>query len=126
MYCLMCRRITETENIATATSTNVRLIRRDQYVTCAKTKTQFVKSGAAGGSFLDTFVNNISFEMHLPGQNFTGPGTKLYKRLNLDGTLNEWSIPKTELTTQLIITIKAIQKMMILKQGIRFLIKNAW
>ena len=31
--------------------------------------------------------------MHLPGHNFTGPGTKLYKRLNHDGTPKEWSIP---------------------------------
>ena len=31
--------------------------------------------------------------MHLPGHNFTGPGTKLYKRLNPDGTPKEWSIP---------------------------------
>ena len=31
--------------------------------------------------------------MHLPGHNFTGPGTKLYTRLNSDGTPKEWSIP---------------------------------
>ena len=31
--------------------------------------------------------------MHLPGHNFAGPGTKLYKRLNPDGTPKEWSIP---------------------------------
>ena len=31
--------------------------------------------------------------MHLPGHNFTGPGTKLYKKLNQDGTPKEWSIP---------------------------------
>ena len=31
--------------------------------------------------------------MHLPGHNFTGPGAKLYKRLNPDGTPKEWSIP---------------------------------
>ena len=31
--------------------------------------------------------------MHLPGHNFTGPGTKLYKRLNPDRTPKEWSIP---------------------------------
>ena len=31
--------------------------------------------------------------MHLPGHNFTGPGTKLYKRWNPDGTPKEWSIP---------------------------------
>ena len=27
--------------------------------------------------------------MHFPGHNFTGPGTKLYKRLNPDGTPSE-------------------------------------
>ena len=31
--------------------------------------------------------------MHLPGYKFIGPGTKLYKRLNPDGTPKEWSIP---------------------------------
>ena len=36
MYCLKCRRVTETENIATATSKNGRLMRRDQCVTCRK------------------------------------------------------------------------------------------
>ena len=49
--------------------------------------------GVAGGSFLNTFVNKLPFEMHLPGHNFTGPGTKLYKKLNPDGTPKEWSIP---------------------------------
>ena len=29
----------------------------------------------------------------MPGHNFTGPGIKLYKRLNPDGTPKEWSIP---------------------------------
>ena len=31
--------------------------------------------------------------MDLPGHNVTGPGTKLYKRLNSDGTPKEWSMP---------------------------------
>ena len=31
--------------------------------------------------------------MHLPGHNFTGPGTKLKKRLNQDLTPKEWSKP---------------------------------
>ena len=51
-----------------------------------KTKTQFVKNGADGGSILNTLVNKLPFEMHLPGHNFTGPATKLYKRLNPDET----------------------------------------
>ena len=73
MYCLKCQRVTETKNIATATSRNGKLMRRGQCITCEKTKTQFVKKGAAGGSFLNTLVNKLSFEMHLPGHNFTGP-----------------------------------------------------
>ena len=31
--------------------------------------------------------------MQFPGHNSTGSGTKLYKRLNSDGTPKEWSIP---------------------------------
>ena len=58
-----------------------------------KTKTQFIKKDATGGSFLNSLVNKLPFEMHLPGHNITGPGTKLYKRLNPDGTPKEWSIP---------------------------------
>ena len=58
-----------------------------------KTKTQFIKRDAIGGSFLNSLANKLPFEMHFPGHNFTGPGTKLYKRLNSDGTPKEWSIP---------------------------------
>ena len=77
MYCLKCRRITDTENITTAVSKNSRLMRRGQCVGCRKIKTQFIKKGTAGGSFLNSLVNKLSFEMHLPGHNFTGPGIKL-------------------------------------------------
>ena len=38
-------------------------------------------------------MNKLPFEKHLPGHNFTGPGTKFYKRLNPDGTPKAWSIP---------------------------------
>ena len=89
MYCLKCRRVTENEKITTAMSKNGRLMSRDKCITCKKTKTQFVKKGVAGGSFLNTLVKKLPFEMHLPGHNFTGPGTKLYKRLNPDGTPKE-------------------------------------
>ena len=58
-----------------------------------QTKTQFIKRDATGGSSLNTLVNKLPFEMHLPGQNFTGPGRNLYKRLNPDETSKEWSIP---------------------------------
>ena len=93
MYCLKCRRVTETENIATATSKNGRLMMRDQCITYGITKTHFIKRDATGGSFLNTLMNKLPFEMHLPGHNFTGPETKLYKRLGQHGTPKEWSIP---------------------------------
>ena len=56
------------------------------------TKTQFFKS-SKGGSLLNKFINNLPVEMHLPGLNFTGPGTKLNKRLNPDLTPKKWSKP---------------------------------
>ena len=89
MYCSKCRRITGTEDITTAASKNGRPMRRSQCIACGKTKIQFVKRGAAGGSFLNTLVNKLPFEMHFPGHNFTGSGTKLYKALNSDGPLSK-------------------------------------
>ena len=59
---LKCRRVTESENIITATSKNGRLMRRGQCVTCGKTKIQFVEREAAGGCFLNTLVNKLPFE----------------------------------------------------------------
>ena len=73
MYCEKCRRVTETENITIATSKNGRLMRRGQCITSGKIKTQFIKSDATGGSFLETLGNNLPFEMHLSGHNYTGP-----------------------------------------------------
>ena len=70
--------LTETENVTTGTFKNGRLMRRGQCITYGKTKTLFVKREADGGSFLNTFVNKLPFDMHLPGHNFSGPGTKLY------------------------------------------------
>ena len=52
MYCVKCRRVTETEYITISTFKNGRLMRRGQCITCAKTMTQFIKSDAIGGSLL--------------------------------------------------------------------------
>ena len=43
MYCLKCRRVTETENISTATSRNGRLMRRGQCITCGILKLNLLK-----------------------------------------------------------------------------------
>ena len=68
-------------------------MKHEQCFTCGKTNTQFVKKGADGGSFLNTLVNKLPFQMHLPGHHFTGPETKLYTILHPDGIPKEWSIP---------------------------------
>lgn len=34
-----------------------------------------------GGGIVNSFINNLPFELHLPGYNYCGPGTKLVKRL---------------------------------------------
>ena len=93
MYWLKCRRVTETENITTVTSKNDRLMRRSQCVTCGKIKCQFVRKDVGGRCFLNSLVNKLPFEMHLPGHKFTGPVIKQKKRLNPDGTPKEWSMP---------------------------------
>ena len=66
MYCLKFRRVTETENITTVTSKNGRLIGRGQCVTCGKITCKFVKKEVAVGTFLNSLVNKLPFEMHLP------------------------------------------------------------
>ena len=81
--------MTETKNVTTFTSEHERLMKLGQCVICGRIKSQFIKSDAIGGSFLNTTINKPPFELHLPGHNFTGPGTKLDKKLNADGTPKE-------------------------------------
>ncbi|CAH2004924.1 unnamed protein product [Acanthoscelides obtectus] len=38
---------------------------------------------AAGGGFVDTLIDKLPFEVHLPSYQFCGPGTRLQKRLAL-------------------------------------------
>jgi len=57
-------------------------------VVCGTKKSKF-----SGKGFLNKAINSLPFEMHLPGHNFTGPGTKLNKRLNADLTPKAWSKP---------------------------------
>jgi len=60
-------------------------------VVCGTKKSKFIS--ASGKGFLNDTINSLPFEMHMPGHNFTGPGTKLNKRLNEDMTPKAWSKP---------------------------------
>ena len=75
MYCVKCRKETETSNEQLATSKNGKRMKRGTCVVCGITKTRFVKA-TKGGSLLNKIINNLPVEMHLPGYNFAGPGTK--------------------------------------------------
>ena len=85
MYCVKCKKHTDTTNEQITKSKNNKYIKRGKCVICGKTKTQFIKT-PKGGSLLNKVIKNLLVEMHLPGHNFTGPGTKLNKRLNPDLT----------------------------------------
>jgi hypothetical protein len=73
---------------------------RGTCVKCGTTKTQFVKKTSGGDlvNSLNSVTSNIKLpwakypgEMHLPGMNFAGPGTRLDLRLNPNGTPKESS-----------------------------------
>ena len=52
MYCLKCRRVTETANTTTATSQNGRLIMHGQCVICGKLRLRSLKMMLLGEVFL--------------------------------------------------------------------------
>ena len=90
MYCVKCKKATDTSNVQFTISKNGRNMKRGTCVICGRTKTQFIKA-REGGSLLNKAINNLPIEMHLPGHNFTGPGTTLKKRHKPDLTPKEWS-----------------------------------
>ena len=92
MYCVSCKRITGTDNAERVITKNKRNMLRGKCVQCGKTKTQFIKADVGQGR-INSLINGLPFEAHLPGHNFTGPGTKLNLRLNEDLTPKPWSIP---------------------------------
>jgi predicted nucleic acid-binding Zn-ribbon protein len=103
MYCVKCRGKTDTADLQEVVSRNGRHMLRGTCVKCGTTKTQFVKKTAQGGDLvnsLNSVTSNIKLpwakypgEMHLPGMNFAGPGTRLDLRLNPNGTPKESSMP---------------------------------
>ena len=96
MYCVKCKKHTETTDVKLFTARNKRLMQRGTCVACGNTKTQFVKTGSG---LFNKVVSNLPFELHLPGHNFTGPGTRLDRRLNPDLTPREWSKPINRVDT---------------------------
>ena len=106
MYCVKCKKVTDTSNVQFTVSRNGRNMKRGTCVICGKTKTQFIRA-QKGGSLLNKAINNLPFEMHLPGH-FTGPGTNLKKRFNPDLTPKRGANPLIVWTRPRIIMISVI------------------
>ena len=92
MYCVKCKKATDTSGLQFVVSRNGRKMKRGTCVICRTTKTQFVKAQEEG-LLLNKAIINLPFEMHLPSPNFTGPCTKLKKRHNPDLTPKKWCKP---------------------------------
>lgn len=90
MYCLKCKKHTNTKNESKIKTKNNKLMLKGQCMVCGKGKAQFIKIGKG---IVNSIINKLPMEMHLPGHNFTGPGTQLKKRLNPDDTPKSWSKP---------------------------------
>ena len=101
MYCLKCKKKTQTKNQTEVTTKNGRRMLKGNCKICNTKKNMFVSGGnmKKGGSILNKMINTLPVEMHLFGHNFTGPGTKLQKRLNPDLTPKEWSKPINKIDT---------------------------
>jgi len=92
IYCVKCRRFTEMKDIKQITTKNNRQMLQGVCVVCVTKKSKFIKSQERK-VFLNDTINSLPFEMHIPGHNFTGQGTKLNKRLNANMTPKAWSKP---------------------------------
>jgi len=92
LYCVSCKRKTESTNVRSIVSRNKRRMLQGKCLICKSSKSQFVKTQQTGGDFssmLNTITSEIKLpwtkfkgEMHIHGMNFAGPGTNMIKRLN--------------------------------------------
>ena len=112
LYCNRCMEIRPSPNLSVIdTENNTTLISGNCFY-CGKFNTRYVdhlqlaqdqseiKTGGDLVGVLNTVSRNFQLplqkfpgELHLPGMNFAGPGTRLEYRLNDDGTYKEFSKP---------------------------------
>jgi hypothetical protein len=91
IFCITCEEKTLTKDLEAITTEHGKRAMKGFCVTCGCKKIMLL--GKHGGDFVNFLNTIIPGEKHLPGHQFTGPGTKLDNRLNEDLTPKEWSIP---------------------------------
>ena len=102
MYCVKCKRMTDTLNLHHAISKNKRDMLKGTCSVCGTTKNQFVSTTKGGDltNSINKFTSKLKLpwakfpgEMNLPGMNFAGPGTNLDKRLTSTDMYQDLSKP---------------------------------
>ena len=93
IYCLRCKSHTSSYGVKRRRTKNGKFYLSAPCSECSRKKARFLPPGQRGGSMLNSLINKLPFEMHLPGHNFTGPGTKLKKRLGANDQPHPWSKP---------------------------------
>jgi len=90
-------------------------------VVCGMKMSKFIS--ASGKGCINESINSLPFEMHMPVHTFTGPGTKLNKRLNEDMTLKAWSKTINKVDKQLITMAFVMLKTKTQKHATMFVIE---
>ena len=102
MYCIKCKRKTDTLNLQHVVSKNSKNMQRGICSVCGSIKNKFVASTTGGDlvNSINSATNKVKLpwpmlpgEMDLPGMNFAGPGTILEERLTSTDAYKEWSKP---------------------------------
>ena len=92
IYCLRCKKKTETNNITQKITQNNRNIIQGNCVICGTKKSKFI--AIEGKGVINNMINKLPFEMHMPGgYNFLGPGSRLDLRLDKNNKPLPHSLP---------------------------------
>ncbi len=97
MYCVKCKKKTETDGITRVRTKNNRLMLKGVCTICGKNKASFVSTKTGEGFSLNNLVNNLPIELHqfaekgedvpngsfnrLQKYSFCGPGTRYEQRM---------------------------------------------
>ena len=125
IYCVKCRRFTETRDIKQITTKNNCQMLQGICVACGTKKSKFIKS-QKGKVFLNNTINSLPFEMLIPGHNFKDLAqswTNVWMRIWLQRHGQNQS---TELTRQLITMTFVMLKTKTQKLATKFVIKICW
>jgi len=82
IYCLKCRAFTDSIKMRLIQTKNKRFILVAKCSQCQNKKYKFVSKSKHGKGFINSIINKLPIELHVPGYQYCGPGTKLEQRLN--------------------------------------------